>query len=1138
MGVEDFIAYWSGREGGQERANYVLFLKGLTDALDLPPPEPADSKSLYRFEYPVEGNVGQPLRIDLYKKDAFLLEAKQSRLDPTKNEAPIAQPDLFGHAPSPPGRLGKRKWDTDMRAAFNQARDYAWRLPADHERPPFLITCDVGRTFEFYADFTGQGRAYRAFPDERARIVALEDLADPAIQARFRAVWSDPASLDPAKRRAEATREVAGHLAEVSKALEKRGEPPEEVATFLTRTLFAMFAEDVGLLPEDSFKGLLQRCLESPATFAAQASDLFACMDEGRFSAGLGAVVRRFNGAFYKERRAFALEREEIGALLAAAAKDWRDVEPAIFGTLLEQALNPGDRSRLGAHYTPRPYVERLVQATVMGPLRADWDAARAAAEDKQSSGDPAGAALELLAFHDQLTTTRVLDPACGTGNFLYVTLELMKALEAEVLEARAGLIGAEDEDLITADVKRGVDPRQFLGLELNPRAAAIAELVLWIGYLQASFRRDAEYRPRDPVLEDYGTINPAASGRAGRKERCVDAVLQSDGPVIGGGGEAYPNARRPPWPVADYIVGNPPFTGGKDIRAEQGGPYAEALWKLNPAMNDSADLVMYWWDRAADILTRKGSALKRFGLVTTNSITQVFQRRTVARWMSETNPNRRPLSLVFAVDDHPWTKATREAAAVRIAEAGSHEGELATVTREARLDTDQPEVDLALARGVINADLTVGVDVTRAGSLESNRGLCVNGMKPLGAGFIVTRSQAESLGLGRRPGLETHIRPYRNGRDLTGRCRDVLAIDLWGLSAEQVRVRFPEVYQHLSLTVRAEREAASIRSTTRDAHEYAERWWTFCKPRQELRSASKGLDRQIVTVQTAKHRIFQFLPSDLMPDQKLMVISLDDPAFLAAMSSSVHSAWTLKTCSWLGVGNDSVYVKMRSFDPFPFPAWSEDERAALAQAGERLDAFRKSRLAEWPDLTLTRLYNALEAHRAGRPMTPQESADFARGSVLVLAELHAEIDALTLAAYGFAPDLAGEPLLAALVALNAERAAEEARGEVRWLRPTYQKARFARKDLAGPRQAGDLIGGIAPVPAERAPWPKDGRAQVLALKGALAEAPAPLAPAALAARFKGRRAGPDIARLMAVLQRDGQVRRAPDGAFALLRAA
>ena len=1142
MGVEEFISRWAGREGGAERANYALFLSELTATLDLPPPEPADSGNDYRFEYAVRGDGAQPLRIDLYKRGSFILEAKQSRLadnafrQHAKGEAVIVHPDLFGDV-VPPVRRRRPAWDADMRAAFNQAWDYAARLPADHERPPFLITCDVGRSFEFYSDFTGQGRAYRAFPDERRRVIPLEHLAEREVQDQFRAVWLDPGSLDPALRRAAATREVAGYLAEVSKALEGRGKPPEEVATFLTRTLFAMFAEDVGLLPEHSFKDLLQRCQESPDTIAAQLSDLFQRMDEGGFSPALNAVVRRFNGAFYKDRRAFPLEREEIGALLLAAGKNWRDVEPAIFGTLLEQALDPKDRSRLGAHYTPRSYVERLVQATVMEPLRADWDAARAVAEDKQSRGDSDGAALELAVFHDQLTKTRVLDPACGTGNFLYVTLELMKGLEAEVIDAKAGL-ASDDDALVTDDVLRGVDPRQFLGLELNPRAAAIAELVLWIGYLQASYRRDANYRPRDPVLADYQTINPQISRRRA-SDRCVDAVLLSDGDIIGGGGTEYPQARRTPWPEAEFIVGNPPFTGGKDIRAEQGDAYVKALWRINPTIDAASDLVMYWWDRAADILTRKGSKLRRFGLVTTNSITQVFQRRTVARWLAATNPNKTPLSLVFAVDDHPWTRATKAAAAVRIAmtvaQMGSLDGEVATVTSEEKLDTDQPEITFRIAEGPINADLTIGVDVTKTVALRANEGICSPGVKLHGAGFIVSPAEAMHLGLGRadRPGLEAHVRPYRNGRDLTGRSRGKLVIDLFGLTMDQVRERFPEVYQHVALTVKPER-AANNRPTYRD------NWWIFGEPRGELRPALAGLPRYIATVETAKHRTFQFLDATILPDNMLVAIASADAGHLAVLSSSTHVSWTLAQGATLE--DRPRYSKTRCFDPFPFPNWTSEQHAALADAGKRLDDFRKRRMAEDGKLTLTGLYNALEAYRAGKSpgagMTAREAEDFERASIVVLAEIHAEIDALVLDAYGWSRDLTGDDLLAALVALNAERAAQEAWGEVRWLRPDYQRTRFARAQSTAPGQAGDLIDAAFPAPGIAvAPWPKNARAQVLAIKGALAEA-APLAPDALSARFKGRAAGADVRRLLAVLQRDGQVRRGVDGRYALLRAA
>ncbi|MEO8811279.1 MAG: hypothetical protein ABI376_00005, partial [Caulobacteraceae bacterium] len=444
------------------------------------------------------------------------------------------------------------------------------------------------------------------------------------------------------------------------------------------------------------------------------------------------------------------------------------------------------------------------------------------------------------------------------------------------------------------------------------------------------------------------------------------------------------------------------------------------------------------------------------------------------------------------------------------------------------------------LTPGRINADLTIGVDVNGAVGLRANTGLCSRGVSLHGAGFIVTPAEAEHLGLGRRPGLDSHVRPYRNGRDLTGRSRGKLVIDLFGLTAEEVRERFPEVYQHLAQTVRVERTKVSEKSGTKDAAEYLAKWWLFGKPRQELRPALDGLTRYIATVETAKHRTFQFLDAAILPDNKLIVSTFDDPAVLAVLSSSLHKEWYLRSAGMIGVYEEkAVYVKSRCFDPFPFPAWTPEQHAALAEAGERLDAFRKARLAEHPDLTLTRLYNALEAHRAGKApgvgMSAEEGADFDRGSVLVLAELHAEIDALTLAAYGWPSDLGGDGLLGRLVALNAERAAEEARGQIRWLRPLYQGPR-AKVTTAGPEHAGDLIGAMPAAPAGAAPWPKDARTQVLAIKGLLAEGDAD--PAALAARFKGRAAAADIRRLLAVLQRDGQVRRAADGSYGLLRAA
>ena len=227
------------------------------------------------------------------------------------------------------------------------------------------------------------------------------------------------------------------------------------------------------------------------------------------------------------------------------------------------------------------------------------------------------------------------------------------------------------------------MDPRRFYGLELNPRAAAISELVLWIGYLQASYRRDPGYQPRTPVLEDYDTINPAMSQRL-LTDPCVDAILLSDGAVVGGGGTDYPKPRRPPWPEAEFIVGNPPFVRGSDFRREFGVAYASTVWGLNREISGQADLVMLFWDRAADILLAKGSKVRRFGFVTTNCTSAEFNRRVVAEHMSASPP----LSIVWAVDDHPWYRGVRGAAQVRIsmtvAEKGEKDGLLLTVVKEA----------------------------------------------------------------------------------------------------------------------------------------------------------------------------------------------------------------------------------------------------------------------------------------------------------------------------------------------------------------------------------------------------------------------------------------------------------------------
>ncbi len=902
--LETFITRWQANRGGQERANYALFLSELCDVLGVTRPDPAGpdtAMNAYVLERAVTfreagDRIGNG-RIDLYKRGCFVLEAKQTRWKGGPKEI-LAEKDLFGEEDT---KSRTNKWDVAARNARAQAENYARALPVSEGWPPFILVCDVGHCIEVFADFSGQGKNYAQFPDRQGFRILLEDLRNPEICTRLAKIWTDPHSLDPTRHAVSASRQIAGYLAEVSKRLEAAKHNPEEVAHFLMRCLFTMFAEDMELLPENSFSNLLERCVQDPKKFPPMVEQLWQAMDKGQFAYGIESEVRRFNGSLFRNARAFPLQREDIGALLTAAKANWTEVDPSIFGTLLEQALDPKERSRLGAHYTPRAYVERLVIATVIEPLRADWSATLATIEKLKGDNDAAGALKLASDFLDQLVNTRVLDPACGTGNFLYVALELMKRLEGEVLEALANL-GAGQE-VLRGLTSHEVDPQQFHGLELNPRARQIAELVLWIGFLQWHKRNRGEL-PSDPVLRDYGNI------------RQGDAVLTWDGypvPKIVDGKEILPKPRRPDWPEAEFIVGNPPFIGGKDMRSKLGDTYTEALWGVHSHMNDSADFVMYWWDRAAEILTRKGTKLRRFGLVTTNSITQVFQRRVVERHLTA----KTPLSLVMAIGDHPWTKATKDSAAVRIAmtvaEAGTHEGLLFDVTREAGLDTDDPVVELREVKGRINADLTVGVDVTQAAAMKANDGICSPGVKLHGSGFIVTPSEAAHLGLGKRPGLEKHIRQYRNGRDLTNTPRGVMVIDLFGLDEAQVRWEFPEVYQHILQTVKPERDA-----NNRDS--YKKLWWIHGEPRKDLRPALANLPRYIATVETAKHRIFQFLDAEILPDNMIVAIASDDPFHLGVLSSRFHEAWMLSQGGTLHVGRSPALYKVAMFRPVPVP--------------------------------------------------------------------------------------------------------------------------------------------------------------------------------------------------------------------------
>ncbi len=895
------------------------------------------------------------------------------------------------------------------------------------------------------------------------------------------------------------------------------------------RALFTMFAEDVGLLPERSFTELLYRLRTKPENFAPMVENLWQTMNTGGFSPILEGKLLRFNGGLFADPRAIALDRDQLELLVRASEANWRYVEPAIFGTLLERALNPRERHKLGAHYTPRAYVERLVLPTIIEPLRDEWREVQAAALTYEQQGKHKEAVAEVRAFHHHLCTIRVLDPACGSGNFLYVTLDHMKRLEGEVLNLLHDL--GESQGLLELQGVT-VDPHQFLGLEINPRAARIAEMVLWIGYLQWHYRTHGHVNPPEPVLRDFHNIeNRDALIDYDKVELVVDengkTVTRWDGityklsPVTGEKipDEAfqveqyrYISPRKTTWPQADYIVGNPPFIGTSNMRRALGDGYVDAVRGTWTEVPESADFVMYWW-HIAGVAVQRGTAT-RFGFITTNSIRQTFNRRIIQALL-EAKP---PLSLAFAIPDHPWVDAA-DGAAVRIAmtvgRAGSHDGRLLTVTEERETEQDEIDVTLQERIGLLFADLKIGANVAGANRLIANANISNRGFCLFGSGFIVTPQEAEHLGLGSTPGLERYIRAYRNGRDLTDRPRGVMVIDLFGLTADQARQQYAPTYQRVLDRVKPERDHNNREIRRRN-------WWIFGEPNPKLRQQLAGLTQYIATVETAKHRIFQLLDSTIAPDNKLVCIALNDAFYLGTLSSRLHVIWALSAGSTLE--DRPVYVKTTSFETFPFPLADTVQQEKIRELAEQIDNHRKRQQAEHADLTLTGMYNVMEKLRSGDTLTAKEKTIHEQGLVSVLRELHDQLDRTVFEAYGWGdladklvglpgattplPDKpevqaeAEEELLLRLVALNAQRAAEEARGQVRWLRPAYQNpSEAAQAHQTEIEVAGEETEATATTVAAKQTWPKNMREQVAAVRSALQTQP--MSVEAIAGQFK-----------------------------------
>ncbi len=1071
--IAAFVEKWQGSSGA-ERANKDSSLRDLCEALGVPKPDPTTGdaeKDVYVFEKDAmiahEGGKVSTGKIDLYRGGCFILEAKQG--------------SESGSSKIGTAKRGTGGWAIAMRDAWGQALGYAQTFDAP---PPFLVVCDIGYCFDLYATFDGT-RNYRDFPDAQRHRIFLADLE--AHADTLRTIFTDPHRLDPSNHAAKVTREIAGHLAELARSLEGAGHAPERIATFLMRCIFTMFAEDVGLLPEGVFTRSLEReWLPTPLRFQGEVESLWKTMNAGGNLFGVGKILQ-FNGGLFAAPEALPLTKKQLQLLLEASASSWVDVEPTIFGTLLERALDPKERHALGAHFTPPSHVERVVRPTIEEPLREEWDVVRAEVRQLVEAGKDAAARTAVRLFHKRLCEIRVLDAACGTGNFLYVTLNILKRLESEVLSLLSDL-GEKETSFELQGLT--VTPAQFHGIEIKPWAKEIAELVLWIGYLQWQLRATGDSGSvREPVLQKYGNIE------------CRDAVLAYDGtepaidtqgkPLTRWDGETtkespvtgeqipdetarvpvlrYLNPRKAEWPDVDFIVGNPPFIGNKRMRFALGDGYVEALRKAHSDVPETADLVMYWWDMAAERV--RSGAVQRFGLITTNSITQTFNRKIVQRHLEATPP----LHIAFAVPDHPWVDETNGAAvrvAMTVGEAGQGAGTLGTVAREIEGSDGDVAVELSAKAGIIHPDLTVGADFSSITCLRSNDRLSFMGITLIGNGFRLAVDQMNSLGW--KPGGV--IRPFLMGRDLVDKQEPRFVIDFFGLSDKSARETAPVFFQHVLNHVKPERDENPRRA-------YRDRWWLFGESREGLRRAVASLERYVVTARTAKHRVFQFIPGETLIDSNVVGIASSDSFVLGVLSSRVHRSWAFRTGATLE--DRPHYTSSTVFEPFPFPTCTDSQKGNIRDLGEQLDAHRKRQQAQYPDLTITGMYNVLEKLRSGEVLTAKEKVILEQGLVSVLKQLHDDLDATVFDAYGWPTTLTDQEILERLVAFNIERAEEELRGIVRWLRPEFQNPGGKAAETQGAFSVGDESGAAAVVTSSEAPsWPKSLSERIVAVRG------------------------------------------------------
>ena len=792
--------------------------------------------------------------------------------------------------------------------------------------PPLLVVCDFDR-YEVHTNFNNTvKRIYRFSNADISSDNPVDGSTLTPIHV-LRALFAEPYSLQPGQSQARLTEEAAGMLVTLTEDLRRWNEVSEEpisdqrIAKFVMRMIFCFFAADVGLIPKDAFSYLIRVNKAKPAEFRGYLSDLFKAMkDGGKF---IMQDVPHFNGGLFDDEYVPPLIADQIAMFEQLNSLDWSDIEPSIFGTLFERVIDENKRKQLGTHYTSREDIELIIEPVLMRPLRVEWEETRTKAQpyidranQQEQERDPLRERLHaiLSEFQDRLVDMTVLDPACGSGNFLYVSLALLKALEKEVIAFAFahGLV----------DFSPRVHPRQLFGIETNEYAHELASAVVWIGYLQWKYRNTFDLTGELPILQPLDNI------------RLADALLNFKANHDGTPSEAQ-------WPKVDVIIGNPPFLGGKRIRRELGDDYVDAMFKVWAGrVPHEADLCCYWFEKARSQVAQ--GFTHRAGLLATQGIRGGKNREVLDR-IAESG------AIFWAQSDREWML---DGASVQVSMIGFDDGS------ETGREVDGLEVS------DIFTNLRSGeTDVTMARRLKENLGISFMGVTK-GGPFDIPESLAKQFlsqpNPDGRPNSDV-VRPWINGSDITRRSRDRWIVDFPpGIPMDEAAL-YEAPFEYVVQEVKPSRLKSK-----REA--YAERWWLHMEPRPGMRTAMSGLNRYIATSQVAKHRFYVWVPTDTLPANVVIAFARYDDDFFGVLHSRIHELWARSQGTQLReVESGFRYTPTTTFETFPLPRPTPGQRAEISEAAIHVNTLREGWLnpsskhvgdRELRQRTLTNLYN------------------------------------------------------------------------------------------------------------------------------------------------------------------------------------